>query len=49
MSWQVAVVIAIEALAVLYLGWKLWPRASSTSAKPDVKPEDLLKKRDRRV
>ena len=48
MSWQIAAVIAIEALAVLYLFWKLWPR-SAKHAKPDVRARDLVKKRDRRV
>ncbi|MCC6878087.1 MAG: hypothetical protein IT378_27490 [Sandaracinaceae bacterium] len=46
MSWQLAAVIVIELLAVLWLARKLWPRARAPRVltKPDVPVQSLLQK-----
>lgn len=47
MSWQVAVVLVIEALAVAYLVYKLRPgKPPRVLTKPDVPASRLVRRKD---
>jgi hypothetical protein len=48
MSWQGAAVLVIEALAVAYLVYKLWPsRRPRVFEKPDVPADRLVRTKKR--